>query len=678
MSKNMLLSQPGIRLSCLFKITWFFCFLISGQKIQENTAIGPNPDTDYDYNNLVEKFDADSDFNTLISMINENKTKLETMPQMMNKKTNQTVPVKVKVRLDVDTLTRLSEKDMELTITFTIYQIWRDIRLTRKSDKVLVIPNGLASKIWKPDITIQSAIRTFLLKSTAETDLLRIHPHGKMHYLIKLTAVVNCVMEFHNFPLDRQTCRLILFSLGHYENEVKLDWQSQKNLIALHSVDTLSSFKFYRHRRHVDTVPFCFNYTDGEMENRMPNEFGIKKSFGIQPYPINSSRPLMPDCYNKNFLVQEFEFRRYFISVFFISYLPAIVMVTMGGLSTYIDPKSSPARVGMGITSILTVSTLIQGLKSSLPNVNYLTGLDIYLWSCFLFVGFCLVEYAYINYTTIVRPHEKQNRQNYKCHLVHKIGDEFKIHDGQGQAKLLNRIMSGLSMQSSVRPRSNVEVQRVTMKSESSPNETLETGLPVSSDQLQSSVDFERADKSDYFLAISGYPTSCDRIYENPYVTKSRIETTFVADLDSFSSLASARIEETSSVSSSLTSQDLKTPPTISQSINPQASPIRYIPEDHPARVNNPVRGSIMNRNSIIKTISGLLKRHKVTMPSTNNCTALETNIDQYNYSTGLKIDRYFRFWYTLTFIIFNIIYWLHYGYLVHLDTVVSDQMYQK
>ena len=39
---------------------------------------------------------------------------------------------------------------------------------------------------------------------------------------------------------------------------------------------------------------------------------------------------------------------RYFISVFFQSYFPAMIMVMLGGLTMWIDPKSVPARVSMG------------------------------------------------------------------------------------------------------------------------------------------------------------------------------------------------------------------------------------------------------------------------------------------------------------------------------------------
>lgn len=200
-------------------------------------------------------------------------------------------------------------------------------------------------------------------------------------------------------------------SLAHYNNQIKLDWQLQKNLVALHSVETLSSFKFHHSTQHVDVVPFCFNHTDSDLKDSILTENGVKPSVGIRPFgPQNN---LHTDCYSKNFLVQEFEFRRYFISVFFTSYLPAIVMVIIGCLSTFIDPNSSPARVGMGVTSFLTISTLIQGLKSALPKVNYLTGLDVYLWACFMFVGVCLVEYAYINYTTIVLPKMKRKNSSF-------------------------------------------------------------------------------------------------------------------------------------------------------------------------------------------------------------------------------------------------------------------------
>ena len=62
---------------------------------------------------------------------------------------------------------------------------------------------------------------------------------------------------------------------------------------------------------------------------------------------------IQPDCEFKFFLTLEFEFKRLFMSVFFTSYLPSMVMVILGGMATFIDPKSSPARVTVRLSNRL-------------------------------------------------------------------------------------------------------------------------------------------------------------------------------------------------------------------------------------------------------------------------------------------------------------------------------------
>jgi len=96
-------------------------------------------------------------------------------------------------------------------------------------------------------------------------------------------------------------------------------------------------------------------------------------------------------------LAVSFELERYLLSVFFQSYFPGMIMVILGGLSMFLDAKSVPARVSMGVMTVLTTSTIIQGLKNSLPQVSYLTALDIYLWACFLFVFAAVLEYVALN-----------------------------------------------------------------------------------------------------------------------------------------------------------------------------------------------------------------------------------------------------------------------------------------
>lgn len=52
-----------------------------------------------------------------------------------------------------------------------------------------------------------------------------------------------------------------------------------------------------------------------------------------------------------------------------------------------------------GITTVLTMTTISTGVRSSLPRISYVKALDIYLVMCFVFVFAALLEYAAVNYT---------------------------------------------------------------------------------------------------------------------------------------------------------------------------------------------------------------------------------------------------------------------------------------
>ena len=82
--------------------------------------------------------------------------------------------------------------------------------------------------------------------------------------------------------------------------------------------------------------------------------------------------------------------------------------------------------------TVLTTSTIIQGLKNSLPQVSYLTALDIYLWACFLFVFAAVLEYVALNIMVRQRANASFKVNSLKrieifiYLLIHSIIDEKK------------------------------------------------------------------------------------------------------------------------------------------------------------------------------------------------------------------------------------------------------------
>ena len=86
----------------------------------------------------------------------------------------------------------------------------------------------------------------------------------------------------------------------------------------------------------------------------------------------------------------------YFI---FQTYLPSILIVMLSWISFWINHEATSARVALGITTVLTMTTISTGVRSSLPRISYVKAIDVYLVMCFVFVFAALLEYAAVNYT---------------------------------------------------------------------------------------------------------------------------------------------------------------------------------------------------------------------------------------------------------------------------------------
>ena len=71
-------------------------------------------------------------------------------------------------------------------------------------------------------------------------------------------------------------------------------------------------------------------------------------------------------------LMVVFKFRRRLGYFMFHTYIPTCLIVMMSWISFWIKPEAVPARVTLGVTSLLTLSTQHANSQKSLPPVSYI------------------------------------------------------------------------------------------------------------------------------------------------------------------------------------------------------------------------------------------------------------------------------------------------------------------
>ena len=74
--------------------------------------------------------------------------------------------------------------------------------------------------------------------------------------------------------------------------------------------------------------------------------------------------------------------------------------VSVSWMSFWLDHKAVPARVALGVTTLLAMSTTQASIQNSLPPVAYTKAIDVWSGVCVFFVFGALLEYAMVNYAS--------------------------------------------------------------------------------------------------------------------------------------------------------------------------------------------------------------------------------------------------------------------------------------
>uniref|UniRef100_A0A8C3Y6H2 Gamma-aminobutyric acid receptor subunit pi n=1 Tax=Catharus ustulatus TaxID=91951 RepID=A0A8C3Y6H2_CATUS len=252
----------------------------------------------------------------------------------------------------------------DYTATIFLRQRWTDERLCFDGNKSLSLDGRLVEMLWVPDTFIVDSKKSFLHDVTVENRLIRIYPNGTVLYAIRVTTTVACSMDLTKYPMDKQTCTLQLESWGYNINDVTFYWTRGND--SVRGLDTLQLAQ-YTVEDHFTSVTEAV-YETGR-------------------YPK---------------LVFHFELKRNILYFILETYVPSILLVVLSWVSFWISQSSVPARICIGVTTVLTMTTLMMGARTSLPNANcFIKAIDVYLGICFSFIFGALLEYAVTHFCTL-------------------------------------------------------------------------------------------------------------------------------------------------------------------------------------------------------------------------------------------------------------------------------------
>lgn len=138
------------------------------------------------------------------------------------------------------------------------------------------------------------------------------------------------------------------------------------------------------------------------------------------------------------------EFSYYLIQI----YIPCCMLVIVSWVSFWLDQNAVPARVSLGVTTLLTMATQTSGINASLPPVSYTKAIDVWTGVCLTFVFGALLEFALVNYASRSDMHsenmKKQRRQRELEHAASLEAAADLLEDGATNFAMVRCLTPGV------------------------------------------------------------------------------------------------------------------------------------------------------------------------------------------------------------------------------------------
>ncbi|CAH4038478.1 unnamed protein product [Pieris brassicae] len=275
----------------------------------------------------------------------------------------------------------------DFTLDFYFRQFWTDPRLAYKKRagvETLSVGSEFIKNIWVPDTFFVNEKQSYFHIATTSNEFIRIHYSGSITRSIRLTITASCPMNLQYFPMDRQLCHIEIESFGYTMRDIRYKWNEGPNSVGVSSEVSLPQFKVLGHRQRAMEI----SLTTGNY-SRLACEIQFVRSMGY-----------------------------YLIQI----YIPSGLIVIISWVSFWLNRNATPARVALGVTTVLTMTTLMSSTNAALPKISYVKSIDVYLGTCFVMVFASLLEYATVGYMA-----KRIQMRKQRFMTIQKIASEKKM-----------------------------------------------------------------------------------------------------------------------------------------------------------------------------------------------------------------------------------------------------------
>ncbi|KOB74919.1 Glutamate gated chloride channel, partial [Operophtera brumata] len=268
----------------------------------------------------------------------------------------------VRVNMFLRSISEIDDYDMEYSVQLTFREQWLDERLkfNNLGGRLKYLTLTEANRVWMPDLFFSNEKEGHFHNIIMPNVYIRIFPNGNVLYSIRISLTLSCPMNLKLYPLDKQTCSLRMAN-GWTTDDLVFLWKEGD------PVQVVKNLHLPRFTLEKFLTDYCNSKTNtGEYS-----------------------------CLKVDLLFKR-EFSYYLIQI----YIPCCMLVIVSWVSFWLDQGAVPARVSLGVTTLLTMATQSSGINASLPPVSYTKAIDVWTGVCLTFVFGALLEFALVNYAS--------------------------------------------------------------------------------------------------------------------------------------------------------------------------------------------------------------------------------------------------------------------------------------